>query len=60
MDRFFTFVEILLAVVLAVGAGLCAGAVGPVALGVGVGLCVFALAGFVLAYVAQLPPPGGS
>ena len=56
-DRLFTFLEVLLAVLLAVGAGLCAGAAGSVVLGVGVGLVSFALVSFVLVFVAQLPAP---
>lgn len=56
-DRLFTFLEVLLAVLLAAGAGLCAGAAGSVVLGVGVGLVTFALAAGFLVFVAQLPAP---
>jgi hypothetical protein len=56
-ERAFTVLEVLLGIILAVGAGLCAGASGSVVLGVGVGLVVAALIGFALAYLAQLQPP---
>lgn len=53
MSRVFALLEVLLAVVLATGAGLCAGTA-SVVLGVGVGLVVAALCGFALVYLAQV------